>query len=70
MLLFTKRMKLGIAFSEYAQKYKVIKDPLNTITWLHGYGMLNEEKCKEFIEEFAMKTSDSMDEVETSEQNQ
>ena len=68
MLLFSKRMKLAIAFSEYAQKYRVTKDPVNVITWLHGYGLLNEEKCKEYVENLAMKTSDSMDDVETSEQ--
>ena len=67
MLLFSKRMKLAEAFNEYANKHHTPREAFDVITWLHGYGLLNDEKCNDFL---AMKTSNSMDEVETSEQNQ
>lgn len=58
MLLFSKRMKLADTFDEYANKHHVPKDAYDVITWLHGYGLLNDDKCQEFL---AVKTSTSMD---------
>ena len=58
LLLFSKRKALADLFYEYAEKYGIAEDAPEVIAYLHGYGLLNEDKCLEFL---AVKTSTNMD---------
>ena len=51
MLLFTARLKLAEKYDQWRKENHVLDCPLSVVTFLLSMGLLDEDKCREYLKE-------------------